>query len=101
MVAGPAAVTEAARAHLAGRPVVLRPSPRHGCCGGTALVPVVEIGDEVGRGAVGPDGYEVVRVDGVEVHVDRRLGDEAGGWTIDLDGLLRWRRLVVRDATPA
>lgn len=99
MSIGPASVTAAARGHLAGRPAVLRASPRHGCCGGTALVPVVEIVDVV-DGDVGAGDYDVVEVDGVEVHVDRRLGHDVGGWTIDLDGLLRWRRLVVREASP-
>jgi hypothetical protein len=88
----PAAITDAARCYLSGRSVVLRSSPRHGCCGGMALLPVVEIGPPDD-----PTGYERVDMAGVEVFVDPRL-DDVEWWTIDLDGLLRWRRLVVRDA---
>lgn len=91
----PAAITDAARAYLDGRSVVLRSSPRHGCCGGTALLPVVEVGPPAD-----PTSFEHADVLGVEVFVDGRL-DDVEWWTIDLDGLLRWRRLVVRDAEPA
>lgn len=91
----PASITTAARAYLAGRPVVLRSSPRHGCCGGTALLPAVEIGPPDDPGA-----FELADVLGVEVYVDPRL-DDVEWWTVDVDGLLRWRRLVVRDAEPA
>ncbi|CAN5368510.1 CC/Se motif family (seleno)protein [soil metagenome] len=90
----PAAITDAARSYLVGRPVVLRSSPRHGCCGGTALLPVVEVGPPDD-----PTAYEHADVHGVEVFVDPRL-DDVRWLTIDLDGLLRWRRLVVRDADP-
>lgn len=87
----PAGITGAAREYLAGRPVVLRSSPRHGCCGGTALVPVVEIGPPAD-----PNGFDLSLLDGVEVYVDQRL-DDAQWWTIDLDGILRWKRLVVSE----
>ena len=87
----PAGITGAAREYLAGRPVVLRSSPRHGCCGGTALVPVVEIGPPAD-----PNGFDLSLLDGVEVYVDRRL-DDAQWWTIDLDRILRWKRLVVSE----
>lgn len=96
-MAGPSSITPAARRHVAGRAVVLRASPRHGCCGGTALVPVVETVDDT-ESRIPPGGFDVVEVDGVEVYVDRRLAGTAGDWTIDLDGLLRWRRLIVRGA---
>jgi hypothetical protein len=91
----PAAITDAARSYLDGRSLVLRSSPRHGCCGGTALLPVVEVGPPDD-----PTVYDHAHVQGIEVYVDRRL-DDVRWTTIDLDGLLRWRRLVVRDAEPA
>lgn len=83
-------LTASAHAHLAGRPVHVRSSPRHGCCGGTASVPVAELGapDDL-------DGVECFEVAGTEVYVDRGLSGAAGSWTIDTDGFARWRRLVV------
>lgn len=86
----PPQVTAAARALLAGRPVHVRSSRRHGCCGGAASVPVAEPGLPAALD-------DVVRFDvsGIEVYVDRGLLGAYGSWTIDTDGFARWRRLVV------
>jgi hypothetical protein len=83
-------LTDAAVAHLAGRPVHVRSSPRHGCCGGAASIPVAEPGEpeEI-------DGVERFEVSGTVVYVDRGLNGAHGSWTIDTDGFARWRRLVV------
>lgn len=82
-------LTASAHAYLAGRPVHVRSSPRHGCCGGTASVPVAELGVPEDL-----DGVECFEVSGIEIYVDRGLGVD-GSWTIDTDGFARWRRLVV------
>jgi hypothetical protein len=83
-------LTEAAREWLAGNggEVTLRLSARHGCCGGQAGVPVAEPGAP--RKA---DGYAAREIDGVRVFVADDLG--AGPYHIDVEGLFRWRRLVV------
>jgi hypothetical protein len=86
----PPHVTESARAYLAGRPVHVRASRRHGCCGGTASVPVAEAGEPEHL-----DGTRRFEVDGTVVYVDRTVFAADGTWTIDTDGFARWRRLVV------
>jgi hypothetical protein len=90
--AGPR-LTTAAVDHLAGRPLVLRVTPKHGCCGGHALLPVAEPGPPDD-----PTGYRSVVVDGVTVRVDPRLGDEIAGWTVDAVGFRRWTRLQLAGA---
>jgi hypothetical protein len=92
-MAGPPRLTAAALEHLAGRPVHVRASRRHGCCGGAALVPVAEPGS-----ADAPEGVDRFEVSGTTVYVDRRLGGPTGSWVIDADGFARWRRLVVLGA---
>lgn len=90
VVVNPPHVTASARALLAGRPVHVRASRRHGCCGGAASVPVAEPGTpEI------LDGVERFEVSGTEIFVDRGLLGADGSWTIDTDGFARWRRLVV------
>ncbi|WP_018950179.1 CC/Se motif family (seleno)protein [Thioalkalivibrio sp. ALMg11] len=86
-------VAGAARDWLAGQggEVTLRLSTRHGCCGGQAGVPVAEPGAP--RNA---DGYTAREIDGVRVFVADDLG--AGPYHIDVEGLFRWRRLVVEGA---
>lgn len=86
-------LTPAAIEHLAGRPLLLRASPRHGCCGGHALLPVAEVGP--------PDdfaGYRVELIDGIAHDVDPRLGDDLSAWTIDVHGIGRWKRLQIDGA---
>lgn len=74
-----------------GGEVTLRGSPRHGCCGGHAAVPVAEAGAPRSR-----EGYAVQEVDIVRVHVERGLHD--GPYRIDLEGFLSLRRLTVEGA---
>jgi hypothetical protein len=86
----PPHVTTSAGEYLAGRPVHVRSSPRHGCCGGGASVPVAEAGAPETL-----EGVERFDVAGTVVYVDRGLAGAHGNWTIDVDGFGRWRRLVV------
>ncbi len=81
-------LTPAAVDHLAGRSLVLRVSPRHGCCGGRALLPVAEVGPPAQ-----PDEYDIVQAGEVTCFVDPRLTDAVAGWTVDSIGFGRWRRL--------
>lgn len=70
--------------------VMLRLSTRHGCCGGTAMVPLAEPGrpnDE--------DGWRRERIDGVDVYLQDGVRAE-GAVTIELAGFWRWRRLVAQ-----
>ncbi|HSM67357.1 MAG TPA: CC/Se motif family (seleno)protein [Ilumatobacteraceae bacterium] len=90
VVVTPPFVRASARAHLAGRPVHVRASRRHGCCGGTAAVPVAEPGKPEDL-----DGTRRFEVEGTVVYVDRTVFAADGTWTIDTDGFARWRRLVV------
>ena len=80
-------ITEPARGYLAGRPLVIRGSHRNGCCGGSTTVPVAEPGPPGD-----PHDYRTEHHAGTLVHVDRRL-TSLDGWSVDVDGLWRWRRL--------
>jgi hypothetical protein len=81
-----------ARAYLAdrGSAVTLRGSRRHGCCGGTAFVPVAEPGPPAD-----PAGYRTVDADGITVHLEMEMTAGPAPLVIGLDGLWRWRRLRV------
>lgn len=79
--------TAGALAHLGGRPLVVRASPRHGCCGGHAAVPIAEVGPPAD-----PDRYVVVEGP-VTCFVDRDLVVDVGTWEVDSAGIGRWRRL--------
>lgn len=70
--------------------LTLRASPRHGCCGGTAHLPVAEPG--VPEDAAG---WAVRTVDGVTVYVDPALAEQDGPFTVRAEGFLGWRRLFV------
>lgn len=74
-----------------GGEVMLRASPRHGCCGGHAAVPVAEPGAPKARGD-----YTEHEIDGVRVYVQRGLDD--GPYRIGLEGFLSLRRLSVEGA---
>jgi hypothetical protein len=84
----PPTLTPAAVEHLAGRPLVLRASPRHGCCGGHALVPVAEVGPPAE-----PERYQLLDDGPVACFVDPQLGAQASRWGVDAVGIGRWRRL--------
>jgi hypothetical protein len=86
-------LTPAAVEHLAGRPLVLRASPRHGCCGGHALVPVAEVGPPVD-----PDRYQRLDDGPVVCFVERGIGPPAAAWQVDAVGFGRWRRLYLDGA---
>ena len=86
-------LTPAVVEHLDGRPLLIRLSPRHGCCGGHALLPVAEAGPPDD-----PDDYLAQLIDGVTCHVDPRLGDDLGDWTIEVYGIGRWKRLQIDGA---
>jgi hypothetical protein len=81
-----------AREHIAARggTVTLRGSRRHGCCGGTAFVPVAEMGapDD-------PDRFRSTRVAGVTVFLEKKVAPGAEPLVIGLDRLWRWQRLRV------
>ncbi len=76
-----------------GGAVTLRQSPRHGCCGGTAMLPVAEA-----RTPATPDDWIVRQIDDVTVYVDRELAAQAGPLTIRAEGFGQWRRLFVETA---
>jgi hypothetical protein len=81
-----------AREHIErlGGAVTLRGSRRHGCCGGTAFVPVAEPGPP-------PDiaDYRAVEVDGITVFMQRDVETGTEPLVIGLDQLWRLKRLRV------
>ena len=81
-----------ARAYLAdrGSAVTLRGSRRHGCCGGTAFVPVAEPGPPAD-----PSGYRTMKADGVTVYLEPEMGGGPAPLVIGIDRLWRWKRLRV------
>ena len=90
----PPGLTAAASEYLAGRSVVLRVSPRNGCCGGRAEVPVAEPGPPRDTSR-----YQTVEAEGVRWYLDRALPEEAAAWSVDVAGFGRWRRLLIEGAT--
>jgi hypothetical protein len=87
-------ISEDARRWLARRAgaMVIRVSPRHGCCGGLAGVPVAEPGMPTD-----PSGYRHERLGGIDVYIDLRL-DTAGALAIRLESLAGRGRLFVDGA---
>lgn len=93
MTSLPSIRLEAAAARHAARrggTITLRAAPRHGCCGGTALVPVAETGAPADR-----DAWRQCTVDGITVYLDNSLGGHAELLTISASGFWRWQRLFV------
>ena len=93
MTARPSIRLEADAARHAARHgggITLRAAPRHGCCGGTAHVPVAETGVP----AEGT-GWLQLTVDGITVYLDSALGEHEGVLTISAAGFWRWQRLFV------
>lgn len=72
-----------------GGSVMLRASTRHGCCGGSADVPVVDLGEPAD-----PAGYHCGTHQGVQVYLDRNLSVERP-LSVRLEGFLGFRRLFV------
>jgi len=73
-----------------GAAVTLRGSRRHGCCGGTAFVPVAEPGTPAH-----PERYRMQRVDGIAVYTEDDVAAGPEPLVIALDALWRWQRLRV------
>jgi hypothetical protein len=85
-------IDPAARAFIAARggEVTLRGSRRHGCCGGTAFVPVAEAAPPRD-----PDAYRRVELDGITVFFEANVTAGPQPLRIGLDTLWRWGRLSV------
>jgi hypothetical protein len=85
-------IEPAAREYLAARgaAVTLRGARRHGCCGGTAFVPVAEPGAPVDR-----EHYRPVEVEGITVFLERDVETGSEPLVVDLDELWGWKRLSV------
>ncbi|WP_318262601.1 CC/Se motif family (seleno)protein [Spiribacter roseus] len=75
-----------------GGAVTLRSAPRHGCCGGTARLPVAEPGPPASADA---DAYRLKTVDGIHVYLAAPLAEGVQTLTVRLEGLLGWHRLFV------
>ncbi len=74
-----------------GGALTLRASPQHGCCGGHAAVPMAEARVPEAR-----EDYAVLVVEGVTVYLANALSE--GPYQVDLEGIWRWKRLVVEGA---
>jgi hypothetical protein len=85
-------IEPAARTYLAahGGAVTLRGSRRHGCCGGTAFVPVAELGPPAE-----PEHYDEHEVEGITVFLEADVASGGEPLVIGVDGLWRWQRLHV------
>lgn len=77
-----------------GGEVTLRPSPRHGCCGGTAEVPVAEA-----RRPARSAEYETIEIGSVRVHLAHALGLQ-GPMEVRLETLMGFGRLFVEAVGP-
>jgi hypothetical protein len=89
---GSVQIERAAREHIVhnGGVVTLRGSRRHGCCGGTAFVPVAVMGP--------PDqtaGYRAIEIDRVTVFLQTDVAIGSDPLVIGLDELWRLKRLRV------
>jgi hypothetical protein len=73
-----------------GGSVTLRGSRRHGCCGGTAFVPVAESGPPADM-----VGYRCMYVDGIELFLQEDVEVGSEPLLIGLDKLWRMERLRV------
>ncbi len=85
-------IDPAAREHIAraGGAVTLRGSRRHGCCGGTAFVPVAEEGPPDEASA-----YWSAEVNGITVFIREDMEIGSAPLVIGLDELWGLRRLRV------
>src|SRR5690554_1551613 len=70
----------------------VRPSPRHGCCGGTANVPVVNLGRPRAMSE-----YRSVQTDGIIVHIHEEIVFSKS-LVVGVGGFGRWKRLWVEGA---
>lgn len=92
----PVTLTPEASAFVCARggAVTLRPSPRHGCCGGTVALPVADLGPPDD-----PSAFVWQQIEGVEVYASPRLGP--GPFCIGLDALFGLKRLYVEASVEA
>jgi hypothetical protein len=74
-----------------GSALTFRTSPRHGCCGGSVLLPIVEPG-----APHKPEGWEVFERQGVHIYCETGLDLPSGvPLKVGLDKLLKWRKLWI------
>lgn len=73
-----------------GGALTLRYSPRHGCCGGSARLPVAEP-----QAPADPTGYDRHRLHGLDVYVAQDFAASGQPVRVCLDGFWKWRRLTV------
>lgn len=86
-------LTDDARDFLAGHQnaLTLRTSPRHGCCGGTVFLPIVEPGRTRGSEA-----WPVIEQDDIRIYVEPGLTVPAHTeLRVDIDRLLLMTRLWI------
>lgn len=79
-----------------GGALTLRYSPRHGCCGGSARLPVAEP-----QAPADPTGFHWRRLHGLDVFVARDFADSGEPVRVGLDGFWKWCRLTVDGAASA
>jgi hypothetical protein len=71
--------------------VLLRRSPRHGCCGGRVFLPVVDLGTPAD-----PTAYRAFTQNGITIHMEKPLVFSwQGPLTIGVSRLWRWYKLWV------
>ncbi|MGJ3240684.1 MAG: CC/Se motif family (seleno)protein [Anaerolineae bacterium] len=71
--------------------LTLRTSPRHGCCGGTVFLPIVEAGLTAGGEA-----WPVVEQDGIRIYIEPDLSiPDTVQLRVGLDRLLLMKRLWI------
>lgn len=69
--------------------VFIRPSPRHGCCGGKAYVPVVDLGESRASGQ-----YQNLILGDVSVHLHKEV-EFTARLVIGIDGIWKWQKLWI------
>ncbi|MDZ7712297.1 MAG: CC/Se motif family (seleno)protein [Rhodovibrio sp.] len=79
-----------------GGALTLRHSPRHGCCGGSARLPVAEP-----QAPADPTGFDRHRLHGLDVYIARDFAAGGQPVRVGLEGVWKWRRLTVDGAAIA
>ncbi len=92
MTAPRIAVSEEAKQWLRSRggALTLRYSTRHGCCGGSAELPVADP-----EAPAETEGYEKHRLDGLDLYVGKDFAASGCEVRVGLEGFWKWRRLTV------
>jgi hypothetical protein len=74
--------------------VMVRRSPRHGCCGGRVYLPVVDLGSPAEA-----EKYLTIQQDEIVIHMDRVLFQEQHmAFIIGLSRWWRWSELWVEES---